>query len=58
MNETQPQTMAQQAAPVSPVATASPADSPSVQGEQSRLDMILASHQVDTSLLASMDKCA
>ncbi len=60
MNETQTQPMAQQAAstPVSPVATASPADSPAVQGEQSRLDMILASHQVDTSLLASMDKCA
>ncbi len=56
MNETQ--NMAQQATPVSPVATASPAGSPSVQGEQSRLDMILASHQVDTSLLASMDKCA
>lgn len=44
MNETQ--NMAQQATQASPVsapaATASPADSPSVQGEQSRLDMILA----------------
>lgn len=60
MNETQ--NMAQQATQASPVsAPASPvstAGSPSVQGEQSRLDMILASHQVDTSLLASMDKCA
>lgn len=60
MNETQ--NMAQQATQASPVsAPASPvstAGSPAVQGEQSRLDMILASHQVDTSLLASMDKCA